>query len=503
MSKYQKLDGGRPPTTHEDDFDCFDNDNSENRSPCAPNNYHKYSNDDNTINNNSINMVTIVPRAVGHSDEQTWEVPLLVDNNQGCENELMELDMERVTLPISRTEHGSFKCQYLQRGFDPDLKSKSSQEAKSKILVAILLCSIFMIIEFLGGLAAGSLAIMTDAAHLASDCISFVIGLVAVWVSDRPPDKRMSFGYKRFEVLGALISILGIWLLTTFLVVVAIQRIISQDFDLNINVMMTISGIGIAINIVMIFVLHGSWFMGGHGHSHSPGHGHGHSHNSGPGTNHGHTRSDSQSNFYLLAPTGSESSLITAVGETSDISNKLPYNERFFNQSDSKPLMSDGTPSLSVNPHLANEEKNLNLRAAMIHVIGDLVQSLGVFFAAVLIKFFPSAKYVDPLCTLLFSVIVIMTTLQLFRESMVILLDAVPSTVCIKNLERDLSNIEGVRSVHHVNVWQHTSNHIVMMAHLVTDVQCDNEVMRAATRLVYGHPYNVRHATIQIERPPT
>ncbi|KPU77314.1 uncharacterized protein Dana_GF13836, isoform C [Drosophila ananassae] len=411
MSKYQKLDGGRPPTTHEDDFDCFDNDNSENRSPRAPNNYHKYSNDDNTVNNNSINMVTIVPRAVGHSDEQTWEVPLLVDNNQGCENELMELDMERVTLPISRTEHGSFKCQYLQRGFDPDVKSKSSQEAKTKILVAILLCSIFMIIEFLGGLAAGSLAIMTDAAHLASDCISFVIGLVAVWVSDRPPDKRMSFGYKRFEVLGALISILGIWLLTTFLVVVAIQRIISQDFDLNINVMMTISGIGIAINIV--------------------------------------------------------------------------------------------TPCLSVKPHLANEEKNLNLRAAMIHVIGDLVQSLGVFFAAVLIKFFPSAKYFDPLCTLLFSVIVIMTTLQLFRESMVILLDAVPPNFCIKSLERDLSNIEGVRSVHHVNVWQHTSNHIVMMAHLVTDVQCDNEVMRAAKRLVYGHPYNVRHATIQIERPPT
>jgi len=45
---------------------------------------------------------------------------------------------------------------------------------------------------------AGSLAIMTDAAHLASDCISFVIGLVAIWLGTRPPDSRMSFGYKRF-----------------------------------------------------------------------------------------------------------------------------------------------------------------------------------------------------------------------------------------------------------------------------------------------------------------
>jgi len=53
---------------------------------------------------------------------------------------------------------------------------------------------------------AGSLAIMADAAHLASDCISFVIGLVAIWLGTRPPDSRMSFGYKRFgkyPIMGA------------------------------------------------------------------------------------------------------------------------------------------------------------------------------------------------------------------------------------------------------------------------------------------------------------
>ena len=49
----------------------------------------------------------------------------------------------------------------------------------------------------MGGYLAGSLAIVTDAAHLASDCISFVIGLVAIWLGSRPPDRRMSFGYKR------------------------------------------------------------------------------------------------------------------------------------------------------------------------------------------------------------------------------------------------------------------------------------------------------------------
>lgn len=67
------------------------------------------------------------------------------------------------------------------------------------------LCIVFaQIVEFLGGNMAGSLAIMTDAAHLASDCISFVIGLVAIWLGGRQPDDRMSFGYKRMGKCDAL-----------------------------------------------------------------------------------------------------------------------------------------------------------------------------------------------------------------------------------------------------------------------------------------------------------
>lgn len=68
----------------------------------------------------------------------------------------------------------------------------------NSVVVAVVVTGEPQIIEFLGGYIAGSLAIMADAAHLASDCISFVIGLVAIWLGGRPPDSRMSFGYKRF-----------------------------------------------------------------------------------------------------------------------------------------------------------------------------------------------------------------------------------------------------------------------------------------------------------------
>ncbi|XP_030376170.1 zinc transporter 2 isoform X2 [Scaptodrosophila lebanonensis] len=394
-------------------------------------------------------------------EEHTWEVPLLSREDSG--NNLLHQQHHESGNP----EH----CHHAQSGFGANLKSKSAQEAKFKILLAISLCCIFMIIEFLGGYMAGSLAIMTDAAHLASDCISFVIGLVAIWLGGRPPDARMSFGYKRFEVLGALASILGIWLLTAMLVVVAIQRIYSRDFDLDVDIMMLISGIGIGINIIMMFVLHGSWFTTGHGHSHGNGHGHGHSHG---GHSHAHATPPSPTaHSGLTMPNGHNVVVVT-----------------------------NGLKPTHQNGHSHNHsERNMNLRAAMIHVIGDLVQSIGVFLAAVLIKFCPSAKYADPLCTLLFSIIVIMTTVQLFRESVAILLDAVPVGVNLPSLEQELRSVEGVKSVHHLNVWQHTSEHSVLMAHIVIDPFADGDsVLAQATQLASGRKYNIKHATIQIER---
>lgn len=58
--------------------------------------------------------------------------------------------------------------------------------------------SIFQFAEILGGYFAGSLAIMTDAAHLLSDCISFIVALLAICLSKKSPDNYMTFGYKRF-----------------------------------------------------------------------------------------------------------------------------------------------------------------------------------------------------------------------------------------------------------------------------------------------------------------
>ncbi|XP_067631851.1 proton-coupled zinc antiporter SLC30A2 isoform X1 [Eurosta solidaginis] len=390
------------------------------------------------------------------ADDMTTEVPLIggavnnnVDYHDHLDNHRFSTASGGATIFVDAT------CHCHLPGFNANLRSKSAQDAKFKIVLAISLCCIFMIVEFLGGCMAGSLAIMADAAHLASDCISFVIALVAIWLGGRPPDSRMSFGYKRMEVMGAIISILGIWILTATLIMVAMERLYSNDFDLNASTMMVISGIGILINIVMAFILHGSSLVG-HGHNHAHAHAHSHSHS--------HTAAAANN----------------ALLEISD---------------------SNGSDNELKHANKCDKDENLNLRAAMIHVIGDLVQSIGVFLASILIQIYPNAKFADPLCTLIFSVIVFMTTVHLFRESVGILLDAVPSRISLDMLTMDLINIDGVKAVHHLNVWSHTSNYSVMMVHLVIDFLSDSDkVLQRATQIACGPKYDIKHCTIQTER---
>lgn len=114
-----------------------------------------------------------------------------------------------------------------------------------------------------------------------------------------------------------------------------------------------------------------------------------------------------------------------------------------------------------------NSSGNINIRAAMIHVIGDFVQSVGVLISAVVIKFFPDAKLIDPACTFVFSVIVFFTTIRIMKESLTVLLDAVPMTINLAKLEKELRSIDGVLAVHYVNVFGVSVDWNVMSAHVV------------------------------------
>ena len=143
--------------------------------------------------------------------------------------------------------------------------------------MASVLCLLFMIGEAVGGILANSLAIATDAAHLLTDFASFMISLMAIWVASRPATKRMSFGWYRAEVIGALTSVLLIWVVTGILVYMAAQRIINEEYEIDAEIMLITAAVGVAVNIVMGIALQAGGVS--HGHSHGGGESkHGHSH---------------------------------------------------------------------------------------------------------------------------------------------------------------------------------------------------------------------------------
>merc|ERR1711971_494410 len=121
------------------------------------------------------------------------------------------------------------------------------ERARRKLLVAAGLCLLFMIAEIVGGVLSNSLAIATDAAHMLTDFASFLISLFAIWMAAKPKSQKMSFGWHRAEVLGAIVSVLMIWVVTGILVYTAALRIITGEHEVEAEAMLITSGLGVLV----------------------------------------------------------------------------------------------------------------------------------------------------------------------------------------------------------------------------------------------------------------
>ncbi|KAJ7390026.1 hypothetical protein OS493_027550 [Desmophyllum pertusum] len=331
----------------------------------------------------------------------------------------------------------------------------SNARARRKLLVASVVCLLFVVAEVIGGLLAGSLAIMTDAAHMLSDFAAFLISLFAIWVARWLPDKKRTFGYYRAEVLGALVSVLIIWVLTGVLVYLAIQRVITQDFTINADIMLITAGIGLGVNILLGIILHQTGM--GHTHSHGGGGGHDHSHGGG-----GHSHSGSHS-------------------------------------SHKDKLESISTNRISRSGSLSTEKQNINVRAAFIHVLGDIVQSVGVLIAAYIIKFKPTWKLADPICTFLFSLLVLITTLNILKETIHVLMEGTPKDIKYNNVKVSLESIEGVVAAHSLHIWSLTVNKAALSVHLAIGQGYDSQKVLNIANQKLKAEFRIFHSTIQVE----
>lgn len=91
--------------------------------------------------------------------------------------------------------------------------------------------------------------------------------------------------------------------------------------------------------------------------------------------------------------------------------------------------------------NVEDDHENINVNAALIHIIGDLIQSLGVLVASIVLYFFPDWTFIDPACTIMFSIVVMFTTVPIAKDCIQILVESVPKHINIKKLEQDLLKV--------------------------------------------------------------
>jgi len=320
-----------------------------------------------------------------------------------------------------------------------------NQVAMLKLKIISVVCCSFMIIEFICGYLAGSLAIMSDATHLLSDLAGFLISLFSLIVAMKPADRNFTFGYHRFEVLGALASILIIWGLTVWLLMAAIWRIKHPNPIVGF-LMVCIAAGGLLFNIIMNRVL-----------AYNP----------------------------VVNSMDSGMGAIKNNPED-DLNNDNNLKESLLNSDEEL-------------KHNLNADENPVIRAAYIHILGDMIQSAGVLIAALIIYFFqdthPGVRIVDPICTFCFAIVVLCTTFPVSRDCFYVLLESTPRDLDIESLYNDLSSIEGVISVHDIHLWNISIGRPSIALHIIC--KSPKDTLKIATQTCKN--YGIKHCTIQAE----
>ncbi|NWX29111.1 ZNT3 protein, partial [Notiomystis cincta] len=249
-----------------------------------------------------------------------------------------------------------------------------------------------------------------------------------LWVSNRPPTKTMTFGWHRSETLGALASVLSIWVVTAALVYLAAARIISNDYEIEARAMLVTSACAVGVNLVMAYILHQS--PAGHG-------------------------------------TGDYEQLESSV---------------------------------ACQPSHGPLPGSTSVRAAFVHVVGDLLQSISVVVAATIIYFKPQCKIADPISTLFFSVFVLGSTITILRDVFRVLMEGTPQGLEFDAVKEVLLGASGVRSVHDLHLWALTPSHPAVSVHVAVDASADAEMVLQEVTAQLQSRFGFALCTVQVER---
>lgn len=268
--------------------------------------------------------------------------------------------------------------------------------------LAFILTAVFMAAEVVGGLWTGSLALLADAAHMLSDAGALGIALLAARVARRPADGLRTMGYRRVEVLAALLNATTLGVLALGILVEASRRLLEPQEVLGLP-MLGIAVSGLMVNGVI------AWILGGAG------------------------------------------------------------------------------------------EGDINLRAALWHVLGDALGSVGAIVAA-LVLWRTGWTLADPIASLAIAGILVFGAARIGLESVRVLMHSTPPGVELESLRQHILAQPGVVEVHQLHVWSLTPGENVFTVHVVVEDAADPVDIAARVRERVVTRMKVRHVTVQPER---
>lgn len=138
-----------------------------------------------------------------------------------------------------------------------DHQHDSRLGAGRRLAATLTLTATIMITEVVGGLVSGSLSLLADAGHMLTDVLALLIAFVAIILSSRPADDRRTYGYRRLEVLAALVNGVALVVMAGSIMMEAFERW-SSPRDLDTTIMGGVAGVGLVANLI------GLWLLGGH-----------------------------------------------------------------------------------------------------------------------------------------------------------------------------------------------------------------------------------------------
>lgn len=258
-----------------------------------------------------------------------------------------------------------------------------------------------MVVEVIGGLISGSLALLADAGHMLTDTAALLLAYSALYFASKPADGKRTFGYGRLQVLAAYTNGIFLILLTAWIIWEAIHRFIEPNPIQSVS-MFTVAVIGLVVNILVFEILH-------------------------------------------------------SAGES-----------------------------------------NINIRSALLHVLGDLLGSVGAIIAAIVIWIW-GLLWVDPLLSIFVAALILRSAYHVIKDASHILLEGIPLGISLKNIRADLMSLEGVEDIHHMHAWSLSEDEPMMTFHALVNPESDSDGLLEDMLRLLKEEHGIGHATIQVE----